>query len=1628
MLPVTSFAAKGTVLKINGNSGKDLLTFACNETQKRSDGYAPYNMKLEIKVYVNGKLAVTDKSLVYDLYNAGVLHPSYAKRVLTGLEFTPADGYVLDRVSGIATLTNGGEVIEIVQTNAYTVAKIIYVFLLEQEKKEFTVSYDWGEVDASAKATLPSDASVTEGGKYTVDDGSKYANLTVSGTKDGVNGTYSFAGWDKTGEITVDSDVVVKALWDFSASTYTVTTEVYVDGIGGGYNKQALPEGVAEVVSYPAGTKLKDIADANKAIINKAYPKHIFLKDTSENHEFGADDVLTGNIVTKLYYNAPYYITYYDSRESYENDVKPFYEVEGDWNQVNQKRYSRGVRHTVHSFAATGFTAPSGMIFDHWEIVTDSDDPNVTNVVGEQTYMTSPVSDIDYYAVYKADPDNEYTITYQLLNGSGALIKEVTEYADTAKAKEIVTVAKKYTQPGFYVTDWSSSDVAISTDGDSDKYFEMPAKNVVITANVNDKVTNVKFYIRKGNDNIPGQNDYIPDELDSKDKSTSYDIDNYYQWGTGTMSAELIKVIFDSDNARLNYKSKLADPNYKESGSFAAADFDAKKADTGISIDFDDVRWYVVKLEGSKWNVDGALLHNVQYNWGEVDASQIPDGYALPASAKIEPIYGNPYTVDDGSLYEGLAVSGARNGVYGTYTFKGWDKTGDITVSSDTDISAQWEFASAPYTLNIAVLDFEKAKETGDIYAAAQNNALFTTITSEEFASLDAALNASVNEGDKIGDVTFDEPYYGGDISAENPRGARFAYDGKLYGANAYVSRQNMYTVDHERRTVTVYFTQLIGIEYDANKPDGVTGTVTVPDNYYNVFNSNDSYTFAGKKTAPETLNTDEKEYTFIGWAFERSAAEADITDDYVIRAKEIGDFISANSNGGEVTLYAVWTSNNTAYPLNVEIYLDGELSDESKNFPTRYVGVDKKVAEFADQQTAAVKQLYAEEDFYFAADEGSYTFGDELMSEPVTLKYYFYTYYTVSYNDGKGNVVTDAEKRVMGTEYTVKSFAETELTARENKSFIGWIPSTDEVSAEVGANTSQPKSNVEYLASWSDTYAVTTIARGGTITPSESGIDAGASFTVEYAPAGSNVLAQIKVDGEEIDIADYADSYTFENIDASHVIMVVFTANGEATPNTAGTVNVIHNFNTVGGNRVDTLGPIEIDDAELGAMFAISSIEKYLEFNGNAYTLNDAVTITRTIKKFTLSFDLNGGEAEDAPTAIREIWGADVELPVVNTVNKPFLGWSTDKDAQIALANFIMPSEDTTLYAVYSDGYTVNLELDPAVIDSEKISGNVENYDAVVTKRLLGVGERLEFPDLENYYTERAIEKGIDVAGWSLVPDIDPTDADTRLYRGGYVVRAADAQDGEITLYAIFKNDKTAGIMDAIKDAITGDKDSGKIPDKDSGRVPDKDSGKIPDKGDDKDDNRQEDKDSGPVPTGEKSTVEETVIEKVSSFGKIVLQKLADIMDDEWGDSDTIVVSNIDAFEFKPGYDYTVNLNYTRVIPPTNDEEPGGGDGDDGEGDDDEGGDGDGDDDASGGGGTSGGGSSSDGDIDDETVIFDVIDEIVPLDNGIIIIDEEVPLGNLPTTGSSRAIAAAAVSAAIAAAIALRKKDEEDK
>ncbi len=119
---------------------------------------------------------------------------------------------------------------------------------------DWNVTYSWtGAPDGEYAQTLPASATVTNGADYTVD--TKYQAGTAVQKYDeyGNNvGTWTFSGWDKTGSVTVTSDVQINGSWTYVVpplQTWEITY-TWTNAPDGAY-EQTLPASATVVNGAP---------------------------------------------------------------------------------------------------------------------------------------------------------------------------------------------------------------------------------------------------------------------------------------------------------------------------------------------------------------------------------------------------------------------------------------------------------------------------------------------------------------------------------------------------------------------------------------------------------------------------------------------------------------------------------------------------------------------------------------------------------------------------------------------------------------------------------------------------------------------------------------------------------------------------------------------------------------------------------------------------------------------------------------------------------------------------------------------------------------------------------------------------------------------------------------------------------------------------------------------------------------------------------------------------------------------------------------------------------------------------------------------------------------------------------
>lgn len=132
------------------------------------------------------------------------------------------------------------------------------------------------------------------------------------------------------------------------------------------------------------------------------------------------------------------------------------------------------------------------------------------------------------------------------------------------------------------------------------------------------------------------------------------------------------------------------------------------------------------------------------------------------------------------------------------------------------------------------------------------------------------------------------------------------------------------------------------------------------------------------------------------------------------------------------------------------------------------------------------------------------------------------------------------------GTGYNVDTIYNTSTTAyRTNTTYNGttYPRGTWRFNGWDKSGTIIITGNTTIYGSWNFTpeWNITTSVTNGTITPSIYNVPNGQSRTISYSYNTNYVLDSVKVDGRDVSITDYKNSYTFSNITADHTIDVKY-------------------------------------------------------------------------------------------------------------------------------------------------------------------------------------------------------------------------------------------------------------------------------------------------------------------------------------------------------------------------------------------------------------------------------------------------------------------------------------------------------
>lgn len=108
---------------------------------------------------------------------------------------------------------------------------------------------------------------------------------------------------------------------------------------------------------------------------------------------------------------------------------------------------------------------------------------------------------------------------------------------------------------------------------------------------------------------------------------------------------------------------------------------------------------------------------------------------------------------------------------------------------------------------------------------------------------------------------------------------------------------------------------------------------------------------------------------------------------------------------------------------------------------------------------------------------------------------------------------------------------------------FMGWYTNSAMTSAAPSRYNPLTSDMTFYGYYQRSLFSVTTSCTNGTITPSDNNVSRGSTKVISYSPSSGYLLTEVKVDGSNVDLASYPDSYTFSNVTADHTVAVTYVA-----------------------------------------------------------------------------------------------------------------------------------------------------------------------------------------------------------------------------------------------------------------------------------------------------------------------------------------------------------------------------------------------------------------------------------------------------------------------------------------------------
>ena len=410
--------------------------------------------------------------------------------------------------------------------------------------------------------------------------------------------------------------------------------------------------------------------------------------------------------------------------------------------------------------------------------------------------------------------------------------------------------------------------------------------------------------------------------------------------------------------------------------------------------------------------------------------------------------------------------------------------------------------------------------------------------------------------------------------------------------------------------------------------------------------------------------------YTFLGWSTDKSATKATYTDGQSVKNL-------TTTNGGNVTLYAVWEANTYTYNIKY-------VSSSGKSLGTSTVagtyGSSKEV-------TPPAMTGYTSP----AAQTVKF---DSTSAKTITFTYTPVTY-SITYNLGGGSVSGNP------TSYNIESAAITlKNPTRTGYTFTGWTGSNGTTPSTSVSIPSGSTGNKSYTANWKiNTYTLTYNANGGSVTPTSKSLTYGSQYGTLPTPTRTGYT----FNGWYTAASGGTKVSSTTTIGAGNV-----TIYAQWTPNTY-TYNI--KYVSSSGKSLGTSTVV----GTYGSSKEVTPPAKTGYTSPSAQTVKfdstsaKTITFTYTPVTYSITYNLAGGSVSGNPTSYN-IESSAITLKNPTRTGYTFTGW-TGSNGTTASTSVSIPSGSTG-----NKSYTANWKINTYTLTYNANGGSVTPTSKTLT------------------------------------------------------------------------------------------------------------------------------------------------------------------------------------------------------------------------------------------------------------------------------------------------------------------------